>query len=54
MSVPSKILKIFGFEQQKIRGYSANYGNEHKDKSCQITPFFEKIINLFKKASIEA
>lgn len=54
MSVPSKILKIFGFEQQQNRGWSANYGKEHKDKSCQITLFFEKIINLFIKTSIEA
>lgn len=54
MSVPSKILKIFGFEEQKIRGYSANYVDEPNDKSCQITLFFEKIINLFKKASVEA
>lgn len=54
MSVPNKILKIFGFEERKIWGYSANNDDEHKDKSRPITLLFEKIINLFKKASVGA
>lgn len=34
MSIPSKVVKIFGLEQQQKLDKGVNYGNEHKDKSC--------------------